>query len=456
MKLNISLLLIDPLILMILAVFIGMLFGRIKIYKFSFGVSGTLFSGLFVGWIAIRHANTFQKGDELFKIALKFIVSGVVDKNYFTLFLILFIATVGLLAAKDIGLVIRKHGGKFFVLAFIITFTGAISTYGLALLSSNTSSYEIIGVYTGALTSSPGFAAALETTREQTLNQIDKYELLSKNKKELLLSLIDSRKKLIPENTPILNEEQKIQILKNAESVVSIGHSITYPFGLLIVILAINFLPIIFRIDVKKEKELFQEETIKTRKIYHKETIKETSFDIVAYSLVCLIGYTLGAIKIYLGPMGYFNLGSTGGVLTSSLILGHIGKIGIFNFRMDSTILGFIRQLTLAFLLAIVGLRNGFKVFEILAGKGIYLVIASILIGIIAILIGFFIGRYMFKMNWLILSGAICGGMTSTPGLGVAIEAIGSDDPAAGYGAIYPFALIGMVIFSIILHKLPM
>ncbi|GAG79176.1 unnamed protein product, partial [marine sediment metagenome] len=148
-------------------------------------------------------------------------------------------------------------------------------------------------------------------------------------------------------------------------------------------------------------------------------------------------------------------LGSTGGVLTSSLILGHIGKIGIFNFRMDSTILGFIRQLTLAFLLAIVGLRNGFKVIEILSGKGIYLVLTSILIGIIAILIGFLIGKYLFKMNWLILSGAICGGMTSTPGLGIAIEAIGSDDPAAGYGAIYPFALIGMVIFSIIIHKLP-
>ena len=323
------------------------------------------------------------------------------------------------------------------------------------MLSSNTSSGEIIGVYTGALTSSPGFAAALETTREQTLDQIDKYELLSKNKKEVLLNLIDSPKKLTPENTPVLNEEQKIQILKNEESVVSIGHSIAYPFGVLIVILAINFLPIIFRIDVKKEKELFQEEIIKTRKIYRKKIIKETSFDIVAYSLVCLIGYILGTIKIYLGPMGYFSLGSTGGVLTSSLILGHIGKIGIFNFRMDSTILGFIRQLTLAFLLAIVGLRNGFKVIEILSGKGIYLVLTSILIGIIAILIGFLIGKYLFKMNWLILSGAICGGMTSTPGLGIAIEAIGSDDPAAGYGAIYPFALIGMVIFSIIIHKLP-
>ena len=53
------------------------------------------------------------------------------------------------------------------------------------------------------------------------------------------------------------------------------------------------------------------------------------------------------------------------------------------------------------------------------------------------------------------LSGSICGGMTSTPGLGVAIDAIGTDDPAAGYGATYPFALFAMVIFSIILFKLP-
>jgi len=53
------------------------------------------------------------------------------------------------------------------------------------------------------------------------------------------------------------------------------------------------------------------------------------------------------------------------------------------------------------------------------------------------------------------LVGAICGGMTSTPGLGAAIEAVGGEEPAAGYGAIYPFALLGMVIFSIILHNLP-
>jgi len=64
-----------------------------------------------------------------------------------------------------------------------------------------------------------------------------------------------------------------------------------------------------------------------------------------------------------------------------------------------------------------------------------------------AVIIGYLVGRYIFKLNLIMLIGAICGGMTSTPGLGAAIEAVGSDEPAAGYVAIYPFALLGMVIF---------
>ena len=70
-------------------------------------------------------------------------------------------------------------------------------------------------------------------------------------------------------------------------------------------------------------------------------------------------------------------------------------------------------------------------------------------------LVGFIIGRYVFKLNWVVLSGAICGGMTSTPGLGAAVDAQESDDPASGYGATYPFALLCMIIFTIILNQLP-
>ena len=60
----------------------------------------------------------------------------------------------------------------------------------------------------------------------------------------------------------------------------------------------------------------------------------------------------------------------------------------------------------------------------------------------------FLVGRYLLHLNWILLAGAICGAMTSTPGLGAAIDATGSEDCGAGYGATYPFALLCMVLFT--------
>jgi len=48
----------------------------------------------------------------------------------------LFVAAVGLLAAKDLKTVLLKYGFKFIVLGILITFTGALVTYGMTLLSS--------------------------------------------------------------------------------------------------------------------------------------------------------------------------------------------------------------------------------------------------------------------------------------------------------------------------------
>ena len=180
--------------------------------------------------------------------------------------------------------------------------------------------------------------------------------------------------------------------------------------------------------------------------------IESNVFDLPAFALVCFVGYSLGKIGVPLGELGVFTLGSTGGVLIGALILGHIGKIGPFNFRMDSLVLGVLRQLSLAFFLSIVGLRNGYAVYAALGESGIALALAALAVGTGSMLVGYLTGRYVFNINWIMLSGAICGGMTSTPGLGAAIDATKSNDPAAGYGATYPFALIGMVIFTLMLN----
>ena len=184
--------------------------------------------------------------------------------------------------------------------------------------------------------------------------------------------------------------------------------------------------------------------------------VPTTEFSLISFALVCLFGYLIGSVKIFMGPLGYVSLESTGGVLIGSLLLGYIGKIGPISFRMDPKVLAILREFGLAFFLAIVGLNYGYGAIDAIMSAGAVLAIESLVVGAIAIMAGFLVGRYVFKLNWIMLSGAICGGMTSTPGLGAASDAVGSDDPAAGYGATYPFALFGMVMFTIIMQKLPL
>lgn len=452
--------LFNSFVLMFVAVFTGMLFGKIKFGKFNFGVSGTLFTGLIIGWWVYGKGKFIVENQDAAsnaaKAASKMIKAQVVSKDFFILFLVIFVAAVGLLAAKDMGAVLKKYGLKFVIMGFLITLMGAAATYGMTKFSPGANPYEVSGVYTGALTSSPGLAAAIETAKGHATHKVEEFDTMTDKEKDKFFNILGD-KKLNKENTKQLTPEIKEAFIKKAEAGIGVGHAIGYPFGVLIVIIVVNFFPKIFGMNVDEEYKRFQAEMNEARGMSGGKEIEEVNFDLTAFAVACFLGYTIGKVKIYLGPvLGDFSLGSTGGVLIGSLILGYIGKIGILNFRMNNKILGVIRQLALAFFLAIVGLRYGFSVFDSLFGSGAYLALVALVVGVVAMSVGFAIGRYVFKINWIMLSGAICGGMTSTPGLGAAIEAVGNDDPAAGYGATYPFALLGMVIFTIVLHNLPM
>jgi putative transport protein len=402
----------SPFVLMAVSVFTGVLLGRIKVGRFSLGISGALFTGLVVGWfIYSKFALPYEGNPDVPGYAAGILSDGVVHIDFFYLFLMLFVAAVGLLASKDLGAVVKKYGVKFIILGFIITFAGAAVTYLMVLASPGQDPFAVSGVYVGALTSSPGLGAAIET--------VSRYGT-------------------------------------EAEAAVGAGYAISYPFGVLVVILAVNFIPLLLGIDMEREKEVFKREMAEARSAAGTREVPEVTFDIAGFFLTIIIGYTIGSIRVPMGPLGFFSLGSTGGVLIGALLLGYMGKLGGIHFRMGSRVLGVIREVSLAFFLSIVGLRYGYRVFDALISGGAYLAFVSLVVGAAAILAGYLVGRHLFGINWVMLSGAICGGMTSTPGLGAAIDAVGSDDPAAGYGAVYPFALLGMVMFSILLHRMPM
>ena len=72
-----------------------------------------------------------------------------------------------------------------------------------------------------------------------------------------------------------LSEEQRNELIRNIEAGVGTGYAVSYPFGVMIVIFAMNFFPIIFKIDIDREKLLLAEELEGSRNGFQEQIAKD-------------------------------------------------------------------------------------------------------------------------------------------------------------------------------------
>ena len=388
----------QPITLLSLTVALGLLVGQVRIRRFSLGSSGTLFVGLVIGWLVIHTA------DE--ESAKSMISAGVIQANLFRLALALFIASVALSAARYLGKVLKVYGVKLLLLGVLVPLVGAAAAWGFGQVIPGVIPTAVPGAFTGALTSSPGLAAALEQVAGQGAE---------------------------------------------IEGNVGFGYAVAYIPGVLIVVLAVQLIPVIFRINHDDENLAFCVDLDVDPNAPPEDS---GSFRALEFFLVVALGSLLGAVELPLGSVGRIGLGATGGVLAVGLILGFKGSLGPLHFRMPVAALSAVRELGIVLFLSVVGLRYGYTAIDSMAQGGLPLLALSAGVATPAIAVGFVLGRYVLKMNWILLAGALCGAMTSTPGLGAAVEATGSDDVATGYGAVYPIALLTMVILTIFLSAL--
>lgn len=385
----------DPLALLAVTATLGLAFGRIRFRQFSLGSSGALFVGLAVGWLVIRTAGDADKA--------RLLSEGVIRTDLFRLALALFIGAVSLASARYLGKVVKVYGFKLLALGGLVPFIGAAASWGLSRIIPGVVPGSVPGVFTGALTSSPGLAAALEQVAHRGAE---------------------------------------------AEGAVGFGYAVGYIPGVLIVVLGMQLIPAIFKLDAGRENQAFCEDLDIEPDA---EPVMAGKFRPLEFFLVIAIGYLIGSLKIPLGPLGRVGLGSTGGILAAGLVLGFAGRIGPLDFTMPTAALSAVRELGIVLFLSVVGLRYGYRAVDSMASGGLPLLALSLGTALLSIGLGYFFGRYVLKLNWILLAGALCGAMTSTPGLGAAVEATGCDDVATGYGAVYPVALLSMVIFTIVL-----
>jgi putative transport protein len=176
--------------------------------------------------------------------------------------------------------------------------------------------------------------------------------------------------------------------------------------------------------------------------------------DFLPISAGIVIGVLLGIVDIPIPGGGIFNLGLSGGVLISGLILSRIGKTGPIIWNVSGPANQLLRQIGLLFFLASVGTQAGETLVETVKANGLILVTVGISLTILPMVISTLVGVYGFKANILSVFGTLVGGMTSTPGLSAVDSMTDSNAPSIAYATVYPFALVIMIICAQILGAL--
>lgn len=171
----------------------------------------------------------------------------------------------------------------------------------------------------------------------------------------------------------------------------------------------------------------------------------------VSLMAVLALGTLLARVRFMIPGTNGVSLGLAGGPLMVGLIVGHFGGIGRWSLRPSGRLLTVMREAGLMLFLAGAGIAAGQGFVETVSRYGWLLFLGGAAVTLVPMCIAFVLATYVFKLSLPDTLGSICGGMTSTPALGALISAAGSEDVASSYAAIYPFALVLVVIASQIL-----
>ncbi|MBQ8300704.1 MAG: permease [Clostridia bacterium] len=311
----------------------------------------------------------------------------------------LFVTSVGLIAGPKFFRNFAKNAKSYVLLGFIIILVGALTCVATVLVSGGKITPELgVGLLMGALTSTPGLAAGKEAAEAALQSQV------------------------------------------------ATGYGVAYPFGVIGVVLFVQLVPKILKVDMAKERENFAAANDVQIKEYKGKLTSVDSFGFMPFALAIVLGVLLGKITIPLPGGASFALGTSGGPLISGLIIGHFGHVGPLSLKVKDDVLKSMREFGLALFLIAAGIKGGQSFVAILAEQGVMLFVYGALMTIFPLIVGYIFARYVLKLSIFNNLGSICGGMTSTPALGTLINVAGTDDVATAYASTYPIALVCVVL----------
>jgi putative transport protein len=171
---------------------------------------------------------------------------------------------------------------------------------------------------------------------------------------------------------------------------------------------------------------------------------KSSETDVVFLGLGILIGGLVGALTVVVGSVP-LSLTASGGALIMGLVFGWLRSVRPTFGRIPEPALWVFDTIGLAVFIGVVGISAGPSFVSGLRETGPGLLLVGAVVAVAPHLATVLFGRYVLKMNPLILLGACSGAGTSTAALRAVQDASGSKVPVLGYTV--PYA-IGNILLT--------
>lgn len=397
---------------------VGYALGSVKVKGLSLGTAGVFLFALLFGYLCTL------PGLKSIPLLNKFFMENASDgkissfKFISNIGLVLFVTSVGAIAGPKFFRDLKANAKSYVPMGVLIILMGATVTVLFAMIPGIGAPYAT-GILSGALTSTPAFSAAQGAVEAMAADQL---------------------------------------------GLVSLGHAVAYPFGVIGVVLFVQILPRLVKADMAQERTLIGTANAQTAAESKKKSyFKLDEFGFGAFGATIALGILLGSIKIPLSGDGFdgpcFSLGLTGGPLLVGLILAHFGHIGPVCMKVDEHALKSFREFGLMLFLVGAGVEGGVELVAQIAASqyGVMLVVYGFIAGavmtLIPMVVGYLFAKHACKLPLLNNLGSITGGMTSTPALGTLIGVAGTDDVAGAYASTYPISLVLIVLASQLINS---
>lgn len=175
--------------------------------------------------------------------------------------------------------------------------------------------------------------------------------------------------------------------------------------------------------------------------------------DMVMLGLGCFLGILAGMIVVSVAGIP-ITLGAGGGVLAAGLMCGWLrSKHPTFGQIPDGA-QWILNDLGLSLFVACVGLAAGKTALQAMQANGLTIFLSGILVAVIPILAGVLFGRFVLKMNPILLLGALTGARVIPQAMTALQEDAQSKTLALGFAAPYAFSNVFLTVMGSIIVNL--